>query len=505
MDVLLLGVDASTSAALAEVFAHLDLTRVGRADRWSEISPEARYQVVFVGEAAVEPAWAPFEARLRREVNGASLIAVADSEALGAWDDVVRGGERDAGTLERVTRFALRLAGAQDQLARWALRDPLTDVLNRRGLEQVLSREGSSRDRGKGPLSVILVDVDDFKQVNDALGMAGGDRVLHDIAAALRQSVRKGDAVARVGGDEFLVLLPGARTWEAVEVAERIRRAVGGICAEDQPVTVSMGVRRLSPQARTLEELLTATQSGLKISKSSGKNQVHIASSSSGASTSLSDAQSLPPHVPLQRFVDRPLVRLAGDEPAALLRSTDTSPELSLQLAMQRAVQPAWDVFWFRAASRARPRPAHQIHLRLYPATVAQVAADEIVGRLPFEPQQLWVALDEQFLSGDLVGLPEGMASLRARGCRFCLDVSEIGQACVESLVLLRPERVLLTAEILAAAVGVRSRRAALLRFGKVVQALGLELVVDGVDSPSALDLAHELGVRRASGPVVAG
>jgi len=168
---------------------------------------------------------------------------------------------------------------------------------------------------------------------------------------------------------------------------------------------------------------------------------------------------------------------------------------------MQRAVQAVWDLHWFRAAARLGAPEGLDVHLRLYPTTLGQIDPAKLMSKLEgLDPRRLVVAIDEQFLSGDPSVTAEGMARLRPHGVRLCLDVSDFGPACLEGLVMLRPERVLLAAEVIQAAVASRTRRAALRRFAKVVHALDLELLADGIDDAAERDLALELGVAAVSG-----
>jgi len=502
MNVLLLGVQSGDRHAIQ---AALDISaphaRVGRADHWSEVPPGTPFGVIVVGGDTAEAAWEALGQVLQREAPQATLVAVPEDPHVrieGDWHDVVFPDERSDATWRRVVRHALRLHDANDRLARWGLRDPLTDVLNRRGLERVLQQLASDRERGVGPLSVALVDVDDFKHVNDLLGMAGGDQVLREVARAVRDQVREGDAVARVGGDEFLVLLPRARTWEAVEVAERIRQAVARVeYVDGESVTVSIGVQRLTDETRELEPLLRATQAGLRTSKEVGKNQVHVSSGTHERATSLVEF-SLPPGRPLVAFHDELWCDSHG-RPRRVVRRPDLPPPELLQLSMQRAVQAPWDLHWLSAGAQRGPHRAHPtlpVLLRLYPATLAQTTATRILDQLHdrLAPQQLGIDIDEQFLSGDPSVLLPTLDALRDAGVKLCLSVAEPGIGCLESLVVLRPDIVHLDGGLVQAAMRSRTRRAQLHRFIHAVEALELRLAVSGLQSEREALAARRFG-----------
>lgn len=190
-------------------------------------------------------------------------------------------------TAKRKVESALRqaaaeLEGANDVLSRIATHDPLTGVLNRVGFERVLRREAARAEISGTRLACFLLDCDDFKNVNDRFGHEAGDRVLAGVARALWGSVRPTDHVGRVGGDEFVGLLPDADLAEAVAVAERVRAAV---CAEAVPgrsgameLGCSIGVALLPTGANTVGDVLLATDGALAISKGQGKNRVSTVS-----------------------------------------------------------------------------------------------------------------------------------------------------------------------------------------------------------------------------------
>ena len=174
------------------------------------------------------------------------------------------------------------------QLAELSVLDPLTGLANRRRLEQALDREWRRMARLGQPLSLLMVDVDEFKNFNDSKGHLAGDRCLKAVAALLHSiSRRPGDLVARYGGEEFVVLLPGSGAKDAIEIAERSRRRVER-ASIDHPgssiasvVTVSIGVATRSPSTAEddgSEQLLEGADQALYRAKRSGRNRVVDAS-----------------------------------------------------------------------------------------------------------------------------------------------------------------------------------------------------------------------------------
>jgi diguanylate cyclase (GGDEF)-like protein len=163
-----------------------------------------------------------------------------------------------------------------------ARRDALTGLLNRGAIFETFAAELSRARRARTPISIIMVDVDHFKRVNDDHGHLAGDAVLCELARRLTEQVRPYDALGRYGGEEFLVVLPGCPGDEALEVAERLREQA---CARsiawdgrEVPVTISLGVvsqDRVVSEA--LEPLIAAADLALYEAKRSGRNRVCVA------------------------------------------------------------------------------------------------------------------------------------------------------------------------------------------------------------------------------------
>lgn len=161
-----------------------------------------------------------------------------------------------------VARASVRRATAA-HLERAARIDPLTELYNRRGVSELIPRLCA-----RGTSTAVLLDVDDFKGVNTRLGHSGGDQVLRQLAKALRDLVRPSDICARVGGDEFVVVLPNTTMNDAVIVIERVRAAL-----YQTGISASFGVADATG-AQTLDELVKRTQACLHEGKARGKNCV---------------------------------------------------------------------------------------------------------------------------------------------------------------------------------------------------------------------------------------
>jgi diguanylate cyclase (GGDEF)-like protein len=156
--------------------------------------------------------------------------------------------------------------------------DPLTGLFNRNALEQRLAElHGQPSNEAEGlSHALLLCDLDHFKRVNDQLGHAAGDAVLQDVAYVMRAELRAGDSIYRVGGEEILVVLPGADEADAVEIAERLRLAVRDRRPVGAVVTVSIGVAVSRPETVDTDDLVKRADGALYEAKANGRDTVCV-------------------------------------------------------------------------------------------------------------------------------------------------------------------------------------------------------------------------------------
>lgn len=171
----------------------------------------------------------------------------------------------DAAELCARARAQLRTTRTVRRLQTQTELDELTGVLNRRGLMRALEREITRCERSAQSLAVLLVDVDCFKAINDTFGHLTGDRVLAALAQALAEAVRGCDLVGRLGGDEFLVVLPDADQAAACEIAERLRRHAGAlrVPGSEQVIGISIGAVVESSGAPTIAAFIEAADQAM--------------------------------------------------------------------------------------------------------------------------------------------------------------------------------------------------------------------------------------------------
>ena len=168
----------------------------------------------------------------------------------------------------------------QEQLRERAIRDPLTNLFNRRNLEETLDQELAKADRKAYPVSLIMMDIDHFKCINDTYGHKAGDQALQSLADFIRSRIRSSDSACRFGGDEFVIVMPETSVRSAYDRAEDFRRGVQSLQLADigMPgnLTVSIGIATYPDHGATKEDLLRAADQAMYLAKSRGCNRVVV-------------------------------------------------------------------------------------------------------------------------------------------------------------------------------------------------------------------------------------
>lgn len=200
-------------------------------------------------------------------------------------EKIERAALRD-GDLVRISQTVLKFvdegnieAGYHSELHESTIRDPLTGLYNRRHAMAVLEKEAARAQRDPDyRLALVILDLDFFKDINDEHGHLAGDGILRQLTALAAERVRASDTLARIGGEEFALILPDTSAEQAWELAESIRRSIAGssfrIGEEDYTITLSAGVATWQPEMDSISELLRAADRQLYEAKSSGRNRV---------------------------------------------------------------------------------------------------------------------------------------------------------------------------------------------------------------------------------------
>ncbi len=183
--------------------------------------------------------------------------------------------------------IAVAIQGAEVQHRHESVIDPLTGLLNRKALESRFNEIEQQAHVSGGSVCVIELDLDHFKRVNDVLGHGRGDAVLHDMAYEVRKSLRTFELVYRIGGEEFMIILPGTPLHSGLEIAERIRCLVLESRPAGVEITVSLGVAQASGQDVRFESLYAEADDALYVAKRRGRNRVAARNGAHQAAMSL--------------------------------------------------------------------------------------------------------------------------------------------------------------------------------------------------------------------------
>ncbi|GAB4250912.1 MAG: hypothetical protein Kow00122_08560 [Thermoleophilia bacterium] len=214
----------------------------------------------------------PFELDGRRTIS--LLAAAAQPAAFSDLNSVI------LETLVGHIQTSLSTALKYDRIRREVVTDPLTNLYNRRFFEKRAREEVARSLRHQQPVTLLMLDVDHFKHINDTYGHQTGDKVLQTVAKFLRDSVRQTDICGRYGGEEFVLLLPNTPGRNAVFLADRLRNGLADIMYSglgipgDVAITVSGGVATCPRDATTLEELVARADEALYEAKNAGRNRI---------------------------------------------------------------------------------------------------------------------------------------------------------------------------------------------------------------------------------------
>lgn len=207
----------------------------------------------------------------KMNLSGVLLVMSSRSEATEAELDFLK-------LFAQQIELAITIADLFQMVREQAVTDALTTLYNRRYFEEAIEKEFIRANRQKQHFSVIGIDLDHLKQINDKYGHVYGDLAIKQISSVLKQNARSIDVPARIGGEEFNVLLPGIDSKGAMIAAERIRKAIEATPIETVgTITASLGVATFLEHANNIEELLELTDQAMYHSKRNGRNQVTLA------------------------------------------------------------------------------------------------------------------------------------------------------------------------------------------------------------------------------------
>jgi len=426
---------------------------------------------------------------------------------------------------KKLMEVAAQLEAANARLERLSLIDPVTELLNRRGMQQVLSREVAWMRRHHSESVAILMDLDSFKGINDSLGHTVGDVVLKVMGQQITSTIRTTDYLARVGGDEFLVLLPRTTLKEAMLVAEKIRLAVSeavvALSTGDIRITTSLAVCSIAPDLFTMEDLLNRLYPLLAQCKRMGKNRVlcestrpmaeevtdtekgEMPGSLGKVAKMLQDPANL--LVAAQEIVDLETRQVVGYE--LLSRSKVPGfemPEAFFRVALESNRLTQLDRRCLEAcvqAARLLPK-GQRCHINLFPSTLLSLPTESLLevfcdGLLE---KRFCVEISEQQIIGDPSHLVAPVKALKRAGIRIGLDDVGFGRSCLESLILLEPDVLKIDKKWVGGIAQDRVREQALRQLLKIAQTLGIQTIAEGIEAEEDLDWLRAMGVELGQG-----
>ncbi len=433
------------------------------------------------------------------------------TRAVGAGDLKTRLDWRRRDELGELSRdfdgMAADLEEHNQRLEELAHRDPLSGLANHRHFQEMLGRElDLARELGRAA-TVVLLDIDDFKRINESRGHPFGDEVLRAAAGSLSSAMRNLGVVARVGGDEFGIILPDAEGARAFALAEACRGAVEAAGAVPGSLRCSAGVACFPDDARTSGALLQLAAGALAWSKDSGgarsrrydPEHVFVVTDEQREEFARLIAQRN-----LVRPVFQPIVSLATGEPLGY--------EALARFAGKPGLPPSW---WFSQAHRfglGAPLEADTVRLALAAAgrpegsflsvnlSPSALASAEVREQLPADLSGIVIEITEEERVLDVDALQRHLDPLRARGARIAVDDAGEGYAGLQQVMRMRADVIKLDRALVA---DVHSDPAKIALIGSLVhfaRSTGAAICAEGIETLDELRVLIHLGVAAGQG-----
>jgi diguanylate cyclase (GGDEF)-like protein len=435
----------------------------------------------------------------------------AAAEAVGSGDLSTRLGWRRRDELGQVARefdaMAEHLEEHQRDLEELVHRDPLTELPNHRRFQETLAGElDAARARGQ-PFAVVLLDIDDFKRVNEARGHPYGDELLARAAGGLSATVRDVGVVARVGGDEFGLVLPDADGQRAYALAEAARTAVEVSAPVSGTLRCSAGIACYPDDAKSAGALLQLAGGALQWAKESGRGRARRYDPERVfvvTEEQREDFASLIARPGAVRPVFQPIVALASGEPVgyeALARfegKPGLPPSWWFSQAHRFGLGGALEAESVRAAVAADNRPPGTfLSINLSPSALASAHVRE---RLPSDLRGIVLEITEEERVLDVEGLQRDLDPLRARGARIAVDDAGEGYAGLQQVMSMRADIIKLDRALVA---DVNADPAKVALIGSLVhfaRSTGAAICAEGIETLEELRVLIHLGVAYGQG-----
>ncbi|MEA2379422.1 MAG: diguanylate cyclase [Thermoleophilaceae bacterium] len=433
------------------------------------------------------------------------------AQAVGAGDLGTRLGWRRGDELGQLANefdtMAARLEDRRRGLEELAHRDPLTELSNHRHFQEALAEELDRARSGGPPFAVVLLDIDNFRHINDVRGHPYGDELLAAAGAGLRSAMRERGVAARVGGDEFGLILPDADGQRASALAEAARAAVERAAPVRGSLRCSAGIACYPDDAKSAGALLQLAGGALRWAKESGRGRTrrydpeHVYVVTEEQREDFAALIARPDAV---RPVFQPIVSLASGEPVgyeALARfegKPGLPPSWWFAQAHRFGLGSALEVQAVRAALAARNRPPGTfLSVNLSPSALADA---EVRDGLPADLSGVVLEITEEERVLDVEALQRHLDPLRARGARIAVDDAGEGYAGLRQVMSMRADIIKLDRSLVAE---VHADPAKVALIGSLVQfarSTGASICAEGIETLDELRVLIHLGVAYGQG-----
>ncbi|MGZ5010909.1 MAG: putative bifunctional diguanylate cyclase/phosphodiesterase [Methylobacter sp.] len=417
------------------------------------------------------------------------------------------------------------------ELEYYAVHDPLTGLHNRRQFNDILSYEIGRSERHKHEFSVLMLDLDDFKDINDSYGHPTGDTALCAIANALLEHTRKGDLCARIGGDEFAIILTETGPEGARVVAENVSRALREMAITSAQgnrfhLTVSIGVSSYPIDGKNIDTLLEGVDAAMYKAKDMGKDSVctfdaketrisirETRDNAENLREALKEGRIVPYY---QSIVDCQSGELFAFETLARLKSPTgeetTSAAMFIETIDKYGMARELDLAMINnsfAAKRAcmdanRPEANAKIFINL---SVQEIQgrgilgyAEELCQKLELPPESIVFELLERDAIGDMTNMRRFLANLRRKGFAFALDDFGTGYNSFHYLRELRFEYVKIDGEFVRNILNSKVDYALVHNLSRLCQDIDILTVAEFVENQEIWEALKEMGINYAQG-----